>query len=532
MLGPSGSGKSTLLNILGGLDTATAGSVLFRGRDLTRFSDRELTLYRREPRRLRLPVLQSDPEPDGARERRAGHRDRAEPDEAGGGAGAGRAEGAHLDTFRRSFPAASSSAWPSPAPSPSGPRSCSATSRPARSIRKTGILVLEALIADQPRARHDHRDHHPQRRDRRASADRVFYFPRRPDQPGRDQRTPSEALAKSAGEASMRALDRKLFRDLCRLWAQSLAIALVMACGVATLILAIGAYRSLDETRAAYYERYRFGDVFASATRAPNCLGATIAAIDGVAAVETRIAETVLLDIEGMREPATGRLISLRSRAASRRQRAVPAPGAPARSRAGATRSWSTSNFAEAHGFGARFDAFGHHQRRQDRAHHRRHRAVAGIRLRARPRRHDAGQPALRRASGCPRTALALALRSRRRLQLVSLRLLPGASEAKVIEALDASARALRRHRRLRPQGPAVATPSSTASSTSSGPWREIIPPIFLAVSAFLINMILSRLISLEREQIGLLKALGYGRTRGGLALPQAGAGDRRGRHR
>ncbi len=47
MLGPSGSGKSTLLNILGGLDTATAGSVRFRGRDLTGFSDRDLTLYRR-----------------------------------------------------------------------------------------------------------------------------------------------------------------------------------------------------------------------------------------------------------------------------------------------------------------------------------------------------------------------------------------------------------------------------------------------------------------------------------------------------
>jgi putative ABC transport system ATP-binding protein len=47
MLGPSGSGKSTLLNILGGLDTATAGSVIYRGRDLTKFSERELTLFRR-----------------------------------------------------------------------------------------------------------------------------------------------------------------------------------------------------------------------------------------------------------------------------------------------------------------------------------------------------------------------------------------------------------------------------------------------------------------------------------------------------
>jgi len=47
LLGMSGSGKSTLLNILGGLDTATAGSVTYRGRDLTNASDEELTQYRR-----------------------------------------------------------------------------------------------------------------------------------------------------------------------------------------------------------------------------------------------------------------------------------------------------------------------------------------------------------------------------------------------------------------------------------------------------------------------------------------------------
>jgi putative ABC transport system ATP-binding protein len=48
LLGPSGSGKSTLLNILGGLDTATAGTVTFRGTDLTALGDRELTRFRRE----------------------------------------------------------------------------------------------------------------------------------------------------------------------------------------------------------------------------------------------------------------------------------------------------------------------------------------------------------------------------------------------------------------------------------------------------------------------------------------------------
>ncbi|MEZ5812160.1 MAG: ABC transporter ATP-binding protein [Rhizobiaceae bacterium] len=48
MLGPSGSGKSTLLNIMGGLDTPTAGKVYFRGEELTGYSERQLTRYRRD----------------------------------------------------------------------------------------------------------------------------------------------------------------------------------------------------------------------------------------------------------------------------------------------------------------------------------------------------------------------------------------------------------------------------------------------------------------------------------------------------
>ncbi|MBP9183141.1 MAG: ABC transporter ATP-binding protein [Fuscovulum sp.] len=48
ILGPSGSGKSTFLNILGGLDRASAGTLEFRGQDLTRMDDRGLTAYRRD----------------------------------------------------------------------------------------------------------------------------------------------------------------------------------------------------------------------------------------------------------------------------------------------------------------------------------------------------------------------------------------------------------------------------------------------------------------------------------------------------
>ena len=108
-------------------------------------------------------------------------------------------------------------------------------------------------------------------------------------------------------------LDRKLVRDLRRLWAQSLAIALVLGAGVAILVIAFGAQVSLFETRAAYYERSRFADVFAAARRAPLPLAEDIAAIAGVQAVEARVAGYAVLDVPGLSEPATGRILSLPS---------------------------------------------------------------------------------------------------------------------------------------------------------------------------------------------------------------------------
>ena len=109
----------------------------------------------------------------------------------------------------------------------------------------------------------------------------------------------------------IRALDIKLLRDLRRLWAQALAIALVMAAGVATMILGVGAHDSLATTREQYYETNRFADIFANLTRAPLALKPEIAAIDGVAAVETRIEKIALADLPGMAEPASVLLVSL-----------------------------------------------------------------------------------------------------------------------------------------------------------------------------------------------------------------------------
>jgi len=68
----------------------------------------------------------------------------------------------------------------------------------------------------------------------------------------------------------MHPLDRKLLRDLWRRKGMALAIAVVIGAGLATFIMSIGALKSLDETRAAYYERYRFADIFATVKRAPE----------------------------------------------------------------------------------------------------------------------------------------------------------------------------------------------------------------------------------------------------------------------
>src|SRR5262245_26131811 len=112
----------------------------------------------------------------------------------------------------------------------------------------------------------------------------------------------------------MKSLDRKLVRDLLGMWGQALAISLVMSCGVATFVMSMCTLESLTETRRAYYERYRFADVFAQLKRAPNALAGRMAELPGVARVQTRIVAEVTLDVTGLTEPAIGRLISVPDR--------------------------------------------------------------------------------------------------------------------------------------------------------------------------------------------------------------------------
>ena len=107
------------------------------------------------------------------------------------------------------------------------------------------------------------------------------------------------------------ALDRKLFRDLAGMKGQAVAIALVIAAGVATFVNSQTMLRSLELTRQTYYERHRFAHVFAQLKRAPDLLRDRLSEIPGVSQVQTRIVESVNLDVPGLDEPAVGQLISI-----------------------------------------------------------------------------------------------------------------------------------------------------------------------------------------------------------------------------
>lgn len=306
----------------------------------------------------------------------------------------------------------------------------------------------------------------------------------------------------------MSALDIKLVRDFRRLWAQGLAIALVAAAGVMTLLLGVGTYQSLYETRQAYYERYSFADVFANATRAPLGLVERIEAIPGVSLVSTRVQQSAVLDIAGMEEPATGQVLSIPDHGQASLNRlyldkgALPDPNRPGE-------VVVSQVFADAHGFrpGDRFSATMGGVKRAL--------TISGIVLSPEyvysigggeilPDDKRFGILWMRYSDEAASYNLTGAF------NFVALKLTRGASTPAVIEALDDI---------LKPYGGRGAYDRSQQISdqflqselTQLRAMSYILPPIFLGVAAFLLNMTLARLIALEREQIGLMKALGYG---------------------
>lgn len=307
----------------------------------------------------------------------------------------------------------------------------------------------------------------------------------------------------------MQALDRKLLRDLARLWSQSLAIAMVLGVGVAIMVMMAGAERSLRETRDTFYERNSFAQIFATVTRAPKDLLGRIEAIDGVARAETRISRHATLDIDGMTAPAMGQLLSWPTEGARLNRPSLTSGAFPEQTQPDAV--VVNDSFAKAHGFtvGDRFHA------------------VINGQLRALTLVGTALSPEFIYTIGpgsimpddrrfgviwMGEDALASAFNLTGAFNDISLVVERTGDQNEIIRQLDLI---------LAPYGGTGAylrkdQQSNTfldAELTQLSSTIKVVPPIFLIISAFLVNMVLGRLIALEREQIGLLMALGYHRS-------------------
>lgn len=305
----------------------------------------------------------------------------------------------------------------------------------------------------------------------------------------------------------MQAIDKKLLRDFKRLWIQAFAIALVLGCGVAILLTSVGMYTAISDTRTAYYERNRFADVFSHATRAPLSLLAEIAQIDGVLSVEARTSGDAILDIPGRTKTAVGRILSYPEtdtpilNVPLLIEGRFPDPLIP-------DEVVVNAPFAEANGFQPG-DSLSANLRGQKRV-----LTIVGTAL-SPEFVYTIGPGALMPDNASygiiwmPERAASAAFDMTGAFNDVSLTLAAGVSTEPVIDALDDL---------FEPYGGLGAYDRTTHQSNAfldaeinqlKGT-AAVLPPIFFGISAFLVSMVMSRIIALERSEIGLLKAIGY----------------------
>ena len=312
----------------------------------------------------------------------------------------------------------------------------------------------------------------------------------------------------------MNVLDRKLFREVIRLRGQALTIAIVVASGVACYISLQSAWRALYDSRDLYYETNRFADVFVHLERAPKSVATQIAELPGVARAYPRIVERVRLPMADLISPARGDLISL-----------PPEGKAPLNGlvlRAGRNLQPGRYDevlinepFAHAHGLepGDHLSAVINGKLREL--------LIVGHALS--PEYVFAVDSGLLMPDDARFTplwmledAIAAAYQMEGAFNDMAVKLEPGANEDAVLSAID---------RVLKPYGGLGALPRehqlshSILTSEIQGIETLVIflPTVFLGVAAFLLNVVFSRLVTLQRPQIAVLKAMGY--TSGSIAL-------------
>lgn len=302
-------------------------------------------------------------------------------------------------------------------------------------------------------------------------------------------------------------LDRKVVRDLRRMLGQAVAIGAIIALGVLVLVMMDGLVNSLVETKRAYYERYRLADVFAPLQRAPRQVLVDLAQIPGVATVEGRVKGGALIDLPGLAVPVRALAISLPDFGPPRLNDFFLVAGRPI-DPAQPDEILLLKAFADAHGLnpGDRLTATLHGARRT--LH------IAGMAqspefLFSTPPGEMMPDDARFAVLWMNERTLAAAYDVDGACNEVLLSLTRDATLPAVLAAVD---------RLLEPYGGRGAygirdhlsdrfVQEEIEGLRAS---RKAVPPVFLAVAAFLLNIVISRLIQAEREQIGLLKAFGY----------------------
>lgn len=303
----------------------------------------------------------------------------------------------------------------------------------------------------------------------------------------------------------MRVLDRKLLRDLWRLRAQVVAIATIIGAGIAVVVMSFGTMRSLAETRDAYYERAQFAEVFARVKRAPRSLLSQLEEIPGVARVDLRVVADVTLDLPEIDAPVSARIVSLPSEIRAGLSEAVLRSGAYPD---GPDSVLVSEAFAEAHQLipGDRLVAVINGRKRSL--------AISGTALSpeyiyALPPGQIVPDNARFAVLWMDRSELSTALDLQGAFNDLAIRLSRGANEPAVLAAVDlllARYGGNGAYGRKEQQSHAYVTGELDQLALLG----RIIPPIFLGVAVFLLNMVVARLVDTEREVIGLFKASGY----------------------
>lgn len=305
----------------------------------------------------------------------------------------------------------------------------------------------------------------------------------------------------------MSMLARKRWRDLWQMRGQVLAVALVAAVGVANLVMSRATLESLQASRDRYYREYAFADVFASLKRAPESVASRLAGIRGIALADTRLVAFGRAELTGYREPIRIEAVSTPEFAAPRLNRLHIRSGrAP---EPGERNVLAVSDaFAEAHGLhpGDELTLVLHGHRQAFR--------IVGVGATPEFVAQMAPMtifPDARRFAvvWIPRPALAAAIDMDGAFNSVTFALEPRARREQVIADID---RVLAKYGGVGAVGRAD-QPSHRYLSEEFrqlGTMARLFPTVFLSVSAFVLYVVLGRLVAGQREQIGTLKSFGF----------------------